>query len=90
MKAGETKVLGVKWNPLMDSLVFDFREVSGQVSNLEPTKRDVVGASSKFYDPLGFVTHVTIASRFFSRNYARPSLTGTMYFRLIFNASGSL
>ena len=60
VKAGETKVLGVKWNPSMDSLVFDFNDVFAQVSNSEPTKRNVVGAASKFYDPLGVVSPVTI------------------------------
>ena len=51
---GETKILGVKWNPSTDNLIFDFSNVASQVVNLEPTKRHVVGAASRLYDPLGF------------------------------------
>lgn len=60
VRTGETKVLGVRWNPATDSLIFDFSDVASQVVNLEPTKRHVVGAASRFYDPLGFVSPVTI------------------------------
>ena len=57
---GEVKILGVKWNSLTDSFIFDFSDVVSQVVNLQPTKRNVVGIASKFYDPLGFVSPVTI------------------------------
>ena len=44
----------------MDKLIFDFRDVVSQVFNLEPTKRHVVGTASRFKDPIGFVSPVTI------------------------------
>ena len=58
--AGETKVLGVRWDPVLDCLVFDFREVATQAANLEPIKRHIVGVATRFYDPVGFVSPVTI------------------------------
>ena len=57
---GETKILGVKWNPSTDNLIIDFSNVASQVVNLEPTKRHVMGAASRLYDPLGFASPVTI------------------------------
>ena len=39
VNTGETKVLGVKWNPLTDCLVFDFNDIASRALSLEPTKR---------------------------------------------------
>ena len=54
------KVLGVKWNPTTDCLIFDFGDVATQALNLEPTKRSIIGIASRVYDPVGFVSPVTI------------------------------
>lgn len=39
---GEQKVLGVRWNPTNDHLVFDFRDVAEVAEELAPTKRNVI------------------------------------------------
>ena len=57
INAGETKVLGVRWHPVTDCFVFDFSDVAVEP---EPTKRHIVGVASRFYDPLGFFSPVTI------------------------------
>ena len=57
---GEQKILGVRWNFVQDQLVFDLSELVILVGNVEPTKRHIVGVGSKFYDPLGFISPVTI------------------------------
>ena len=57
---GETKVLGVKWNPSTDCLVFDFKDTVARAADIEPTKRHVIGVTSSFYDPVGFISPVTI------------------------------
>ena len=57
---GEQKILGVKWNFVQDQLVFDLSELAILVRNAEPTKRCIVGIGSKFYDPLGFISPITI------------------------------
>jgi len=57
---GEQKILGVRWNFVQDQLVFDLSELATLVRNAEPTKRYIVGVGSKFYDPLGFISPITI------------------------------
>ena len=57
---GEHKVLGVSWRPIEDQLVFDLSNVASHVRELEPTKRNIVGIATRFYDPLGFVSPITI------------------------------
>ena len=45
---------------MQDHLVFDLGELATLVRNAEPTKRHIVGVGSKFYDPLGFLSPITI------------------------------
>ena len=53
-------MLGVTWRPVEDHLVFDLGSVASHVRELEPTKRNIVGIATRFYDPLGFVSPITI------------------------------
>ena len=57
---GELKVLGVKWNIGNDQLFFDMRETMSAINHLQPTKRQIIGATAKFYDPLVFLSALTI------------------------------
>jgi len=43
------KILGVSWNPVIDTLVFDIRATAMALLTLKLTKRTVVGFSSRFY-----------------------------------------
>ena len=56
----------MKWNYVQDRLVFDFNEFAILVKNSEPTKRNIVGIACRFYDPLGYVSPVTIQFKTFS------------------------
>ena len=58
----EKKVLGVHWNTEEDQLVLDLKEVleDSSLDDLRPTKRDVARITSKNYDPMGFITPVTV------------------------------
>ena len=56
----ESKILGVRWNPHTDRLIFDTTEIAQLASCLEPTKRNIVSTIGKFYDPLGFLSLVVI------------------------------
>ena len=58
--AKEQKILGVHWNFIHDQLVFDLSDIAQYAATLEPTKRNIVGVSAKFYDPLGLVSPVTV------------------------------
>ena len=56
----KSKILGVRWNPYSDRLVFDVTKIARLAGSLEPTKRNVVSTIGKFYDPLGFLAPVII------------------------------
>ena len=58
--SSEHKVLGVPWNTTCDCLIFDISELAQVATKLLPTKRNVVSLAGRFYDPLGFLTPVTI------------------------------
>ena len=73
---GSQKVLGVSWNPVSDMLEFDIREVAQSLQTLEPTKQNIIGFTSKFYGPLGFLSPVIITLKVFFQELCKPSLTG--------------
>ena len=54
------KVLGVNWNAYEDTLTFDLSELSSIAMDLQPTKRNVVSLIGRFYDPLGYLSPITI------------------------------
>ena len=68
---GITKVLGVQWNVLSDELQFDIGEVTQTMKDLEPTKRNLVSFTAKFFDPLDVMSPVTI---FFKVGWDDPLL----------------
>ena len=69
--SGCQKVLGVSRNPVADRLVFDLRETADSLRTLKPTKRNVVEFSSRFYDPLGFLSPVIITLKIFFQELVR-------------------
>ena len=54
------KVLGVRWNPESDLLLFDIQHISELTTTLQPTKRNVIGLAARFFDPLGVISPVTV------------------------------
>ncbi|CAB4000004.1 Hypothetical predicted protein [Paramuricea clavata] len=50
-KIGEAKILGLKWNKLKDTLAVDFTSCK---ATQEYTKRGILRAMAKVYDPLGW------------------------------------
>ena len=60
VKKSEQKILGVKWNYEQDCFVFDLESIAQAARECEPTKRNVISISSKFYDPLEFISPVII------------------------------
>ena len=55
---GGQKVLGVSWNPVSDVLEFNIRGIAESLQSLAPTKRNIIGFASRFYDTLGFLAPV--------------------------------
>lgn len=59
------KVLGIPWNQDNDQFEIDISSVFSNTNVIRPTKRDVVKTISRVYDPLGFVTPITIRLKMF-------------------------
>ena len=57
---GKTKILGINWDTENDELFFDFSDITSYASQLPPTNRTVLKTAAKFFDPLGFVSPVTV------------------------------
>ena len=56
----EHKVLGVCWNNQSDQLIFELSAVAEMALTIIPTKRTVISFIGRLYDPIGFMSHVTI------------------------------
>jgi hypothetical protein len=56
----QIKVLGKIWDTDTDMLLFNFEELIEYAKSLPMTKRSFLKWSSKIFDPLGFLTPVTI------------------------------
>ena len=58
---GEHKVLGVRWDVLDDQLVFDLVSLTERAADLQPKKkRNIVSLIGQIYDPLGYLSPVTV------------------------------
>ena len=56
----DQKVLGVRWDVPSDQLVFSLDGIVKTAMQIKLTKRNVVSVISQIYDPLGFLSPVTI------------------------------
>ena len=54
------KILGVLWDHISDTLIFDLAKVAELADTMEPTKRNTVSLAARFYDLLGIISPVTI------------------------------
>ena len=70
------KVLFVHWNTEEDQLVLDLKEVleDSSLDDLRPTKRDVAQISSKSYDPMGFITPVTVKMKLLCQSLCKKKM----------------
>ena len=57
----EQKILGVRWDYREDRLILGTEELERQLEKqATPTKRDVVAAAAKIFDPLGLMSPTTV------------------------------
>ena len=54
-------VLGLSWDTREDSLKIDFRHVFENVSDLNPTKRNILKRIASMFDPCGFLQNIAIS-----------------------------
>ena len=68
------KVLGVSWNKEDDQLILDVRDIVNRsvMEEPNPTKRDV--ARIKIYDPLGFITPLTVKMKIFCQSLCEKKM----------------
>ena len=55
----EQWILGVLWNTDADKILLDFKHITQQTQQSEPTKWNMARLVAKIYDPLGFISPVT-------------------------------
>ena len=70
-KTGEAKILGLKWNKLKDTLAVDFTSCK---ATQEYTKRGILRAMAKVYDPLGLVSPVMLEAKHLYRIVCEKNL----------------
>lgn len=54
------QVLGINWDVQNDQLLFDINDVARQMKETRPTKRNAVSLATRFYDPLGIISPITV------------------------------
>ncbi|GFT31791.1 uncharacterized protein NPIL_657781 [Nephila pilipes] len=62
--ANETKVLGLSWNTHEDYLTTDTKSLLEFVSLDKNTKRFILQAVGKIFDPLGLISHFTVRMKY--------------------------
>ena len=62
---GRHKILGVQWDFIQDAFTFNIGDVSHYMEDCEPTKRNVVSMTARYFDPLGVVSPVTVLFKMF-------------------------
>ena len=54
------EVLGVQWDCTTDQLSLDIHHIYEAAKGVEPTKLNIIGVVSRFYDPLGVLSPFTV------------------------------
>ena len=70
----DQKVLGVPWNLASDRLVFTLDGLAEAAAQLNPTKWNVISLIGQIYDPLGFVSPVTISFKMLMQRLCKDKL----------------
>ena len=71
----QRKVLVVIWDIDSDNLVYDFYHLSETILATEPTKRQIVSVTGRFYDPLGIIQPVIVTFKIFMQELCRVGIT---------------
>jgi hypothetical protein len=58
-----TQVLGLSWDTMLDTLFTDHRDVTHKTHEGPSTKRQLLQATSRFYEPTGLMSPVLITGK---------------------------
>ena len=64
----------MRWCVETDQFVFEFTEIANAALLLSPMKRNVISIIGCFYDPLGFLSPITIRFKVFMQELSRSKL----------------
>ena len=70
----EQKVLGVRWDVSLDQLVFSLEAMLEASTTAEPTKRVIISLIGRIYDPLGFLSPVTVRFKLLMQELCKNKL----------------
>ena len=82
-KENGSKLLGLKWNKVEDSLQVDFPSTPAVL-----TKRGILAYLAKVYDPLGLLSPMLLRGRFYIEKSVKPKFDGTELFQTILANAG--
>ena len=57
------RILGLSWDTEIDCFVYQFDDLISFVNSLPPTKRSLLKVPAKMFDPLGFLSPITIEAK---------------------------
>lgn len=66
-----TKILGVEWRPATDEFVFEMSALIAFLASRQDTKRFLLQASARIFEPFGFLAPTTITAKMFQRLWVR-------------------
>jgi len=73
-KDTNVNLLGLKWNISTDTITFTYKEILSS-DTLVLSKQTVLQCSSRLYDPLGFLSPVTIQAKIFIQELWQQKIT---------------
>ena len=56
----EAKILGIKWDEVRDEFILGVKDIFVNAENINPTKRNVLKVIASCYDPIGYLSPITI------------------------------
>ena len=74
----ELKLLGESWGISNDNFQFDFRDVLNFFKSLPPTKRSILRASAKIFDPLGLLCPFVVGIKIFFQTLCKNKVDWDM------------
>ena len=69
----EVQVLVLRWNFVNDEFSFDINNVLQLM--MQPTKRNVVSLATRFFDPLGVLSPITIRFKIFFQKLCQSKIS---------------